>query len=96
MIMAKYEMMYIVKPSGEEKVNATTAKVLGVLEKYGAEVQKNDAWGEKALAYEIAGYNRGCYYLTSFDLKERKIKQIHQEINYIEDVLRLMIIVKDN
>ena len=48
--MAKYEMMYIVKPSGEEKVNETTAKVLGVLEKYGAEVQKNDAWGEKALA----------------------------------------------
>ena len=94
--MAKYEMMYIVKPSGEEKVNETTAKVLGVLEKYGAEVQKNDAWGEKALAYEIAGYNRGCYYLTSFGLKERNIKQIHQDINYIEDVLRLMIIVKDN
>ena len=65
------------------------------VKKYGAEVDKNDAWGEKALAYEIAGCKRGCYYLTSFGLRERKIKQIHQEVNYIEDLLRVMIIVKD-
>ena len=33
--MQKYEMMYIVKPFGEEKVKETTDKVLGILEKYG-------------------------------------------------------------
>lgn len=93
--MTKYEMMYIVKPSEEEKVKEVVEKVLGVLKKYGAEVDKNDAWGEKALAYEISGCKRGCYYLTSFGLRERKIKQIHQEVNYIEDLLRVMIIVKD-
>ena len=93
--MTKYEMMYIVKSNGEEKVQETAEKVLGVLSKYGADIEKNDAWGEKALAYEINGCTRGCYYLTSFGLKEKKIKEIHQEVNYIEDLLRVMIIVKN-
>lgn len=93
--MNKYEMMYVVKPFDEELVADISERVLNVLKKYGAEIKKNDAWGKKALAYEIAGFREGYYYLATFNLKDRVIKKIHDELNFIEDVLRLMIIVKD-
>lgn len=94
--MIKYEMMYIVKPAEEEKIDEAINKVNMILDKHSAEVTKVDKWGEKALAYEISGFSRGHYVLVDFSMKDRNIISVDREMKYLEDVLRFLIIEKSS
>ena len=92
--MRKFEMMYIVTPKAEEKIESLREKITTTLEQNNATVQKFDYWGKKRLAYEINGHNDGHYVLATFECNTKCLKEVDRMMRVDEDVLRHMIIEK--
>ena len=60
--MKKYELMTIY-PIEDEKFKDGTEKVKAVLAQFGATVEKEESYGDRDLAYEIAKQKRGRFVL---------------------------------
>ena len=58
----KYEMMLVMKPIDDKKVEAIIEGVTSYINNYGTLI-KVDNWGRKLLAYEIQGEYMFCLHL---------------------------------
>lgn len=68
MAVRKYELLALLDPvRTEEQQKETIEKMKGVLEKYGATVEKVDPWGKRRLAYPINRRKEGYYVVIIFD-----------------------------
>lgn len=91
--MNKYEALFIVKPeiSGDDLKNLflhldeTVTKHQGVISQSGL-------WAEKRkLAFPIAKYAEGNFYLMNFTLPPLAVKDIRQTYKLNENILRVLI-----
>ena len=95
--MNKYEMMFIVKSQGEEKdVKSVVSSIEKVLKDNNAKVTESKELGLKKLAYPINKEINGYYYLINFDATKDVIAEINRKIRINENVLRHLIINKEN
>ncbi|MGL4403607.1 MAG: 30S ribosomal protein S6 [Fusobacteriaceae bacterium] len=91
--MKKYEIMYIINPTIlEEGREATIEKVAGILAKAGANVLKNEKWGERKLAYPIDKKKTGFYVLTTFEMDGTNLVEVEGKLNINEEVMRYIIV----
>ena len=93
--MNNYEVMYIVKPVEEEAFDAIVKKFDDLLVANGATVEKSDKLGKKHLAYEIQDLKEGLYVLTTFSAEPKAVKELDRVMKITEEILRHMIIKKD-
>lgn len=94
--MKKYEIMYIINPTIlEEGREALIEKVATILTKAGANVLKNEKWGERKLAYPIDKKRTGFYVLTTFEMDGTNLVEVEGKLNITEELMRY-IIVKQN
>ena len=95
--MKRYEIMYIVKPTLEEgKVKEVQDNFAKILTDNGANVTKNEALGQKQLAYEIKKFNSGYYFLINLESKDDKaINEFNRLARISEDIIRHLIINLD-
>lgn len=89
-----YEMMYIVKPAGQEISKQVNAKLEKVITDNGGHIKDVDYWGERKLAYEIHGFSRGVYVLLVFKGSQTVIKELDRVAKLADEILRHMIIRK--
>lgn len=89
-----YEMMYIVKPAGQEISKQVNAKLEKVITDNGGHIKDVDYWGERKLAYEIHGFSRGVYVLLVFKGSQTVIKELDRVAKLTDEILRHMIIRK--
>lgn len=94
--MNKYECTFIVKPEKEEDIDGILDKIKNFIEKKKGKVEGFDKWGTKKLAYSISGYEDGYYTVMSFDFVPDKINQIKDFMKKNSNVIRYLIVSKED
>lgn len=95
--MNKYEIMFIVRPDMEEaEIKNTATEMKKVLTDNKAKVVDEKAIGQKELAYEINKVKTGYYYLIVVEASTKTIKEFDRVISLNENVLRHLIIKKED
>ena len=100
--MRNYEIMFIVKPTlEEEEIKKVASSFQSSLEKNGAKVTNVDAWGKRALAYEIKKGNdtfrRGYYYVINIESKtDKAVKEFDRLALINANVIRHLVIRKED
>lgn len=94
--MRNYELMYIVKPElDEEQLTGVIEKFANLIAANGGEVVSTDKWGKRRLAYEIKDYREGVYILVNFKGEAGTAQELDRVLKITDDILRFMIINKD-
>ncbi len=94
--MRAYEVMYIIKPVEDETIEGVIAKFEKLLTDNGATVEKTDRWGKKRLAYLIQDLSEGYYVLVNFKAEPAAVKELDRVMKITDEVLRHMIIKKED
>lgn len=100
--MRNYEIMFIVKPTLEEdEIKKVASNFQTTLEKNGAKVTNVDAWGKKALAYEIKKGNdtfrSGYYYVINIESdNDQAVKEFDRLALINANVIRHLVIRKED
>lgn len=94
--MRNYELMYIIKPElDEEKLTGVIDKFTNLINGNGGEVVSTDKWGKRRLAYEIKDYREGVYILVNFKGEAGTAQELDRVMKITDDILRFMIINKE-
>ena len=92
--MRKYEIMFIIRPDIDEKLQKDTVKKLEkVLTQNKATVTLSKELGKKEFAYEIKKQKSGYYYLYNIETKEENsIKEFDRIAKIDENVVRHLVL----
>lgn len=95
--MNKYEIMFIVKPDLEETAIKSEAENLKkVLTNLEAKIVEEKVMGQRELAYEIKKYKNGYYFLFVVEGSHEAIKEFDRLAGINENILRHLIIRKED
>ena len=90
--MRKYEIVIIANPDlDEESINGIVEKVSGWIKDSGGEIEKVDDWGKRRLAYRIQKQREGHDVLITANIEPSAMKEISNNLRFVESVLRSMI-----
>jgi small subunit ribosomal protein S6 len=64
--MKKYELPLVLKTSGD--IEPVKENVKAILQKHGAQIEAEDAWGTRKLAYEIDNEREGYYLILTLEV----------------------------
>lgn len=94
--MKKYELMFIVKPTIEEKeVKAVYESMVNLLKDQKATILEQKEMGQKQLAYEIKKHNLGYYFYLLIESTPEAIKEFERVALINENILRNLIVKKE-
>ncbi len=96
--MREYEVTIIVQPQLEETArNELIARVSDWLVPGAEEANKpvENHWGSRRLAYPIRKFTDGYYVMYEANLDSTRIGEIERNMQYSEDLLRYMIVRKE-
>lgn len=92
----KYECMFIIKPFLPEDVRMNLVEdIKKIMIKHKAEIEKEDVWGKRHLAYMIKGHEEGYYILYYATIPAKGVEEIKSELRMNSDILRFLILKKD-
>ena len=100
--MRNYEIMFIVRPTlGEDEIKTVASNFQKTLETNGANITGVDAWGQKALAYDIKvgrnTYKSGYYFVVTLEANDDKaVKEFDRLALISQDIIRHLIINKED
>ena len=95
--MNKYEIMFIVKPDLEETAIKNEAESLKkVLTNLEAKIVEEKAMGQREVAYEREKYKNGYYFLFVGEGSHEAIKEFDRLAGINENILRHLIIRKED
>ena len=93
--MRTYEVLFILSPQvPEEEATALVTEFRGVVEKLGATMKNEEAWGRRRLAYPIHKSNEGVYHLFVVE-SEGSLAELDRRMKNVDRVLRHMIVRTD-
>ena len=94
--MNKYESVIIINPNVDEAgLKALEDKFTGLINENG-KVEKVDSMGKRKLAYEIKKFAEGTYLVFNFESKPEAIKELERVYRITDDVLKFIVIKKEN
>ena len=96
--MRKYEIIFIAQPDlDEENLNSVVEKIKGWITDDKGEVVSVDNWGKKRMAYRIRKQRDGQYILITANMEPASVKNLSQNMRYVESIMRSMItVVEEN
>lgn len=97
--MREYEVTVVIKTSLDDDArNALIEQIAGKLNPGGEEATapKINHWGQRTLAYPIENERDGYYVLYEATVDPERINGIERDLLYEEDVLRHLVVRKDN
>ena len=89
--MRKYELMTIF-PTEEDVCQTSLANVRGIFQEFGAEIEKEDFFGERELTYEVKKRNRGKFYLFNIKANPAKIIDIDHKFKLESNLMKFMFV----
>ena len=92
--MAKYEILYIIRPNIEEEAkNALVARFDSILTDNGATIVESKVWEKRRLAYEIKDFREGLYRLVTLEADTASVatSEFDRLAKINGDILRHMI-----
>ena len=94
--MRKYEIIVIAQPDlDEENLNNVIEKIKGWIADDKGEVVSVDNWGKRKLAYRIRKQRDGQYVLITANMDPASVKELSQNMRFVESIMRSMITVVD-
>ena len=93
--MRTYEVLFILSPQvPEEEATALVTEFRGVVEKLGATMKNEEAWGRRRLAYPSHKFNEGVYHLFVVE-SEGSLAELDRRMKNVDRILRHMIVRTD-
>ena len=92
--MRKYELMTVF-PIDEEKSKKGADDVRSVLNEFGAEIEKEEPFGDRDLTYEIEKQKRGRFILFTMKLNPAKIVEINKQFKLNTNMLKYLFVKLD-
>ena len=89
--MRKYELITIY-PVEDEKYNAGLAAVKADLAKFGAEIEKEEPFGDRDLTYVVKKQKRGRFVLFNVKVNPAKIVEIETQFKLNDDLIKHMFV----
>ena len=93
--MRKYELMTVF-PLDEEKSKKGADDVRSVLSEFGAEIEKEEPFGDRDLTYEIKKQKRGRFILFTMKLNPAKIIEINKQFRLNVNMLKYLFVKLDD
>lgn len=94
--MRQYELVLIVQPDlDEEATTAVIDRVKALITSNGGEIEKEDIWGSRQLAYEIKDFREGYYVYMEVKFAPEFGVEFEQTMRYIEPIIRYMVTRKE-
>lgn len=95
--MTKYEVMFIVKATLDEKALSNITKdVQGLISNNNGKVIEFKDMGRKKLAYPINKEVSGFYYLMNIEANNETIQEFDRKLRINENILRHLILKKES
>jgi len=90
-----YEGLFMLDPTkvAQEWENIKK-QILGMIERRGGSIITAKKWGERKLAYEIAGHKRAVYLLVYFKMPSLNVNTLRRDLQLSELVMRTLIVVR--
>ncbi|MBQ0003628.1 MAG: 30S ribosomal protein S6 [Treponema sp.] len=89
--MRKYELMTIF-PLDEDKYKKGSDAVKSVLSQFGAEIEKEEPFGDRDLTYEVKKQKRGRFVLFNIKVNPGKVVDIDTQFKLNADLLKFMFV----
>lgn len=94
--MKRYEIMYIIRPNLEEELRKELIKSFNdILTKFESQELKVEEWGMRDLSYEIDDFKKGYYVVLNVVASVDAIAEVNRVIKIKEDVIRHLVIARD-
>ena len=90
--MRKYELMTIF-PLDEDRSKNGLETVRQVLSQFGAEIAKEEPFGDRDLTYEIKKQKKGRFVLMNVNVNPGKIAEISTQLKLNNDLLKYMFVL---
>lgn len=89
--MTEYEILLLLDPDlDEDRQNEIVSRIRETVERGGGTWDRQDAWGRRKLAYEIAHKGEGFYHLLLFSTSAEVLDEITRVLRITDGVLRHM------
>lgn len=90
--MPKYEIMYLFSPQiSEKEAMEKIAQANNVIKESGGEIEKEEYWGLKDLAYKIKHFKQGYYHITWFKLNKDQVDSLDKKLKSVTHLLRFLL-----
>lgn len=94
--MRPYELMYVVQPTAdEERLTAISERIQQTITSLGGAVDKVVPPARRRMAYEVGRYREGQYGVIEFSLAPTQSRELERTIKLTEDLLRHLIVRRD-
>ena len=90
--MRKYELMTIF-PLDEDRSKKGLEAVRQVLSQFGAEIAKEEPFGDRDLTYEIKKQQKGRFVLMNVNVNPAKIAEISTQLKLNNELLKYMFVL---
>ncbi len=91
-----YEVMVILDPSLDERTVAPSLDTyLNLVRSDGGQVDNDEVWGRRRLAYEINKHSEGIYAVVDMQAEPATVKELDRQLGLNESVLRTKVIRPD-
>ncbi|CAM3254659.1 30S ribosomal protein S6 [Streptococcus pluranimalium] len=92
--MAKYEILYIIRPNIEEEAKtALVERFDSILTDNGATIVESKDWEKRRFAYEIKDFREGLYHIVTVEAEDAVALNEFDRLSKINtDILRHMIV----
>lgn len=90
--MRKYELMTI-HPLEEDKYKAGLEALKADLAKFGAEIEKEEPYGDRDLTYEVKRQKRGRFVLLTIKANPSKIVEMDAQFKFNNNLLKYLFVL---
>src|SRR4051812_36694604 len=92
----QYELVYILPPdSTEQQVAELHEQVSQVVARMHGQIEKNENWGRRRLAYDIGHHKEGVYVLDVINGNGELMKELDRRLKVMDQVIRHMVVRVD-
>jgi len=92
----QYELVYILPPDTTEQQVAELHEQVGqVVTRMNGQIEKNENWGRRRLAYEIGHHKEGVYVLDVINGSGELMKELDRRLKVMDMVIRHMVVRVD-
>src|SRR5665213_4536166 len=93
----QYELVYILPPdTNEQQVAELHEQIEQVVARLNGNIEKNENWGRRRLAYEIGPFKEGVYVLEVINGSGELMKELDRRLKVLDQVFRHIVVRVDH
>lgn len=90
-LLREYETLFVMNPElGDDAVQSTVDRMKGVLDKMGAQVLREEAWGKRKLAFFVKKQPRGTFHLMHYVAGPGTVEELERTLRNTDQVIRYL------